>query len=584
MKPPPFAALLGTLGIGVAVACTGASTPAVPGEPVPSAAQASPSSPEPTPAVLSTPSPVVSPLPALERYVVVAGDSFSQIAAHFGVTVEALLALNPSIDDPDRIAVADVIRVPVRTVGTVIRIEGPDYRHLRLGESSDLVVVGSPQLAGEYVHWQLVEASSRPATWPTGSLPWQTTEGQPLDTDGRRSEYVESLGSEHVWRAYRARVPATATHPELWTQTVVMEWGGDGPCPAGITERWSVERLVAPDGTTYDVVPGEDAEFNGQWTIVVTNAGGVPGAGWRRVLERCWEPHQAVVGSDATAYFSVAYRTGESSEVVQPGRLIVAGPEGYRGGRPLKWHHLESAPDGTVFAIRTDAPHESPDFLSMSVAALDPDGNAKPGWPYTTTDLTSWPVYGPDGTVYLAQSTDVGDRLIALDADGQIKAGWPYPVPGKLEWTVCGAGCADVPRWPQVSPDGSVYDSFDSGIYIVGPDGQARAGWPYVLPKGTSIPHMLGTPGWSAIPPVIGGDGQVYVPWHDERSGAPHDDLICLTPGGAMCPGWPVRLPQRAAREVEIDEDGIVHVWLADDPGAPPSLEIKVRPDGTIVD
>jgi LysM repeat protein len=531
---------------------------------------------------LSTPSPVVSGSPALETYVVVAFDTFSQIAAHFGVTVEALLALNPSIGDPNRIAVGDVISVPLRSVGTVIRIEGPDYRHLRLGQTADLVVVGNPRMAGEYVHWQLVEAPSKPATWPLGSLPWQTTEGQPFDIDGRRSEYVESLGSEHVWRAYRARVPATATHPELWTQTVLVEWGGTGPCPAWAGGR--SERVVAPDGTTYDVVPGEDAEFNGQWTIVASNVGGVPGAGWRRVLEPCWEPYQAVVGRDATAYVSVAYRSGEPSEVVQPGRLIVAGPEGYRGGRPLEWDYLERAPDGTVFAIETEAPEESYVFLSMTVAALGPDGNAKPGWPYTTTDLTSWPVYGPDGTVYLAQTTDAGDRIIALDADGQIKEGWPYPVPGKLEWTVCGAGCANVPRWPQVLPDGSIYDSFDSGIYVVGPDGQARAGWPYVLPKGTSIPHMLGTPGWSAIAPVIGRDGRVYVPWYDERSGTPHHDLICLTPAGAMCPGWPIRLPQRAAGKLEIDEHGIVHVWLADDPGAPPSLELEVRPDGSIVE
>ncbi len=54
------------------------------------------------------------------------------------MTVEALLALNPSIEDPNRIAVADVIRVPVRSVGTVIRIEGPDYRHLRLGSRPTL--------------------------------------------------------------------------------------------------------------------------------------------------------------------------------------------------------------------------------------------------------------------------------------------------------------------------------------------------------------------------------------------------------------------------------------------------------------
>lgn len=511
-------------------------------------------------------------------------DTFSQIAAQFGVTVEALLALNPSIEDPNRIAVGDVISVPVRSVGTVIRIEGPDYRHLRLGESPYLVVVGNPRMAGEYVHWQLVEAPSKPATWPLGSLPWQTDEGQPFDTDGRRSEMIESLGSEHVWRAYRARVPATATHPELWTQTVVVEWGGTGPCPAGEGGR-AANRVVAPDGTIYDVVSGEDAEFNGQWTIVATNAGGVPGAGWRHVLEPCWEPYEAVVGRDASAYLSMAYRTGEPSEVVPSvRRLIVAGPEGFRSERGLEWHSLELAPDGTVFGIRTEAPEESPDFLSMTVAALGPDGNAKPGWPYTTTDLISWPAYGPDGTVYLAQTTDAGDWIIALGPDGKVREGWPYAVPGELKWTVCGAGCANVPDNPQVAADGTVYDSFISGIYAVGPDGQAKEGWPYVLPKGTSIPsacrgQLSGCPPFD---PVMADDARIYVPRYDERSGAPHDDLVCLTPGGTLCPGWPVRLPG-STDDFEIDEHGNVKVSLGE-PENSSQTKITVRPDGTIVE
>jgi LysM repeat protein len=567
MQAQRAATLLAFLLAGLPASCVGAAS-----SPTPALPAASPTS-SPTPTVAPTPSPVASPSPALETYVVASGDSFSQIAAHFGVTVEALLALNPSIDDPNRIAVGQAISVPVRSVGTVIRIEGPDYRHLRLGESPYLVVVGSPQMVGEYVHWQLVEAPSRPATWPTGSLPWQTTEGQPFDIDGRRSEMIESLGSEHVWRAYRARVPATATHPELWTQTVVVEWGGTGPCPAWEGGR-AVDRVVAPDGTTYDVVAGEDPEFNGQWTIVATNAGGVPGAGWRRVLEKCWEPYQAVVGRDATAYLSVAYRTGEPSEVfVQPGRLIVAGPEGYRGGRPLEWDHLERAPDGTVFAIRTEAPHESYDFLSMSVAALGPAGNAKAGWPFTTTDLTSWPSYGPDGTIYLAQTNDAGDWIIALGPDGKVKEGWPYAVPGELNWTVCGAGCPNVPDKPRVAADGTVYDSFisnvhavehgqqASGVYVVGSDGQPKEGWPYVLPKGTSIPsscrgELYGCPPFD---PLMADDARIYMPWYDERSGAPHDDLVCLTPGGTLCPGWPVLLPG-ATDDFEIDEHGNVKV------------------------
>jgi hypothetical protein len=42
------------------------------------------------------------------------------------------------------------------------------------------------------------------------------------------------------------------------------------------------QKLVASDGTAYELVPGEDAEFNGQWTIVASNVGGVPGAGSRQ--------------------------------------------------------------------------------------------------------------------------------------------------------------------------------------------------------------------------------------------------------------------------------------------------------------
>ncbi len=531
------------------------------------------------------------------------GDTIARIAAWFHMTVEELLAANPSIVDPNRIAVGNVISIPARSVGTVIRIEGPDYRHLRLKEDADLVAVGNPNLEGEVVHWQLAEASVEPSTWGPGQE-WRNLDYPSFNAGGRSSpvlaEYLDAYteGNQqgrHVWRAYRAWVAATGAHPELWTQIVVVEWGGTGPCPAEETNY--VERLVAPDGTTYDIVPGEDAEFNGQWTIVTTNAGGTSGAGWRQALESCWEPYEAVVGSDATAYLAATYRTGEPLVDFPPMRLIVAGPEGFRSERDLAWAHLERAPDGTVFVSSMEVdeagPH-APTFLSMTVAALDPDGNPKPGWPFTTTDPSSRPVFGSDGTVYVAQTTDAGDRIIALGADGQMKEGWPYAVPGKLEWTVCGAGCPNVPRWPHVSPDGSIYDSFisnvhavehgsqASGIYIVGPDGQVEDGWPYVLPKGTVIPNALGTPGWSSFAPVMADDGRIYVPWYDERSGTPHDELVCLTPGGTMCPGWPVRLPHPAAGDPEIDEHGNLQVLLRE-PGSPGQTKITVRPNGTIV-
>ena len=156
---------------------------------------------------------------------------------------------------------------------------------------------------------------------------------------------------------------------------------------------------------------------------------------------------------------------------------------------------------------------------------------------------------------------------------------------GELKWTVCGAGCADVPDKPQVSADGTVYDSFRSGIYVVGPDGQAKDGWPYILPKGTSIPSLCrgGTPGCERFDPIMADDGRIYVPWYDERSATPHDDLICLTPGGTMCPGWPIRLPGLARGFLEIDEHGNVQVSVCP-PESYCDTKVTVWPDGTIVE
>ena len=45
-------------------------------------------------------------------YVVASGDTLAQIARVHGLTVDELLAANPKITDPNRIAVGDEIRIP----------------------------------------------------------------------------------------------------------------------------------------------------------------------------------------------------------------------------------------------------------------------------------------------------------------------------------------------------------------------------------------------------------------------------------------------------------------------------------------
>lgn len=147
-----------------------------------------------------------------------------------------------------------------------------------------------------------------------------------------------------------------------------------------------------------------------------------------------------------------------------------------------------------------------------------------------------------------------------------------------------------------VAPDGSAFDSFVTGIYMVGPDGRAAFGWPYLLPADThNISCCLGdTPGRENHRPVRTESGRVYLPRRDERHDAQHDDLMCLLADGTICPGWPVRFAdgtwidgwwtdeQGAYHEgFAVDERGVVHVRLNDFTGAEP-WSAYVQPDGTV--
>jgi len=81
-------------------------------------------SPTPTPVATSTPTPSPTPTPVATRtptpnptftpYVVQAGETLSAIAARFGVTIQAIMAANPSITDPAHIVAGQRILIPPR--------------------------------------------------------------------------------------------------------------------------------------------------------------------------------------------------------------------------------------------------------------------------------------------------------------------------------------------------------------------------------------------------------------------------------------------------------------------------------------
>ena len=219
--------------------------------------------------------------------------------------------------------------------------------------------------------------------------------------------------------------------------------------------------VVAPDGTTYEMALGRDADGNVQWTLVATNVRGVSGTGWREALDPCWQPQglidtKVVIAADGTAYVVVGHRVGvgwdDSSDLE---RLVTAGPDGVRATLPMRdRHQLFTSPDGTVYIFSLDYA----DWTS-SLAALGPDGRPKAGWPFTSKEPLSVPAFGADGTVYLAQTTygpqatDSGGQIIALRPDGRMQPGWPHVPPAatlSARSALCTrqAGSASVPSPP----------------------------------------------------------------------------------------------------------------------------------------
>lgn len=77
--------------------------------PIPTAA----AKPPPTSTVLPSPTPVPSPTPEVVIYTVQQGDTLLSIAQQYGTTVEAIVAANPDIENPDVLQIDQEIVVPL---------------------------------------------------------------------------------------------------------------------------------------------------------------------------------------------------------------------------------------------------------------------------------------------------------------------------------------------------------------------------------------------------------------------------------------------------------------------------------------
>jgi hypothetical protein len=81
--------------------------------------------PSPTPAPTASLAPTASPAPTPKVYVVKARDTISTIAAKLGLTMQELLAANPQVKNPDKIAIGDQLIIPAAAPSEIINGASP---------------------------------------------------------------------------------------------------------------------------------------------------------------------------------------------------------------------------------------------------------------------------------------------------------------------------------------------------------------------------------------------------------------------------------------------------------------------------
>lgn len=82
-------------------------------------------------------------------YVVILGDTLSEIADRFGVTVAAILAANPDITDPDLIEAGQIIWIPIQSVSESYIVQSGDTLTgiaARFGLTLQQLVAANPQI------------------------------------------------------------------------------------------------------------------------------------------------------------------------------------------------------------------------------------------------------------------------------------------------------------------------------------------------------------------------------------------------------------------------------------------------------
>lgn len=240
------------------------------------------------------------------------------------------------------------------------------------------------------------------------------------------------------------------------------------------------------------------------------------------------------IGSDGKVLPGWPYLTPPSQQYADPNLLVVG-------------------PGGMVCFINVKPGASANGYdVPKLIYCLGRDGKLLPGWPYAADRLWNLAI-GPDGTVYVAQTTSTDLKagwtsfpyqVLAIGLDGRPKPGWtPWNRAGNQDLT------AIMP-----TKDGRVYmlvggDSYSAQLVVVDSTGRA-------LNEHVELGSMMNRPSYKDA--VLTADGSLFV---SINGGIDVNAVNAYLPDGSQMPGWPQLIGGWG--DLAVGRDGSVWVsWI----------------------
>jgi len=312
-------------------------------------------------------------------------------------------------------------------------------------------------------------------------------------------------------------------------------------------------------------------------SVVALRPDGSPKAGWPKAgVPVEGYPYSYHVNGEGTVFVAGGANpsTDEAKSVPTSLTITAIGSDGkvlpgwpYRTPAAVQAYEddLLTGPNGMVCFVNLKPGALPYRYVRELAYCLGRDGILMPGWPYSGNGyLLLSPVIGPDGTLYVAQTTsdEISKpypygrpyQVIAIGPDGKPMRGWTPWVRSDDE----------LPTWILPTADGRIQ------IVLGGDAGLARVvrldATGKLLDDHVELPSMLSSPIYDDA--VLTGDGSVFVAAAAQNGNAGehlfngHSNVLnAYSPDGTQMTGWPQRIGPSPSVDVAVGSHGAV--WVA---------------------